>query len=223
MTVTPSAPTSPDNGEAGTTLVELMVAMAILMVVMALVLPAYLALHSSEATTAAMTTDDTVIVPALRQLGAEVTNATLLASPCASGTNASTPACQGGTPTTPPSGFAVLLTYDAPGSGAPTCSQWRVFGGVLQSRSWSPSTTTAVAFATEAAGVSIANTTSPWQPPFALEATTGAKAQILDVDLVLQSATNIAGQELKTSMDAQAVAPSVSGATEPTCTPPPSS
>lgn len=219
--ISPSAAAGHDPREAGTTLIELMVAMGILMVVMALVLPAYLALNNSSASTAAMTTDDTAIVPPLRQLSAEVTNATVLASPCASGANASTPACQGGTSTTPPSGFAVLLTYDAPGSGAPTCSQWRVFDGVLQSRSWAPSSTTAVAFGTDAAGVSIANTTSPWQPPFALEATTGTKAQILEVDLVLQSATDIAGQELKTSMDSQAVAPSVSGGTEPTCTPPP--
>lgn len=188
------------DAESGFTLVELLVAVAIMGIIVALIMPMYLAANGIASTSQAMEKNDNALRPALVALSKEVNSASVLYSPKSS-------TAQTNTYVGP--GFALLM-YIPPISlqegttslqKAGTCNQWRLFDTyVLEQRSWNPNTLPAnseVYWLTMASGVR----NGPTQPAFALETTTGPGENVLMVkfDLVAQRTGSSSAESLSIS------------------------
>lgn len=217
-----------DRDEDGFTLVELMVTMMIFVIVVALILPTYLIANQSSTNTTSMTTDDSAIVPALNQLASQLDNSSYLWLPSASLSyqNSGSSSYQTTTASGGPGGSAILLYYYYGGNLSALqglCSQWRVYNGQLQDRTWSStSPPPSLAFRPIASGLNI-TASSSGQPFFALEGPSGSGADIVDVDFMIRpTSSNSPSQEFQTSMAAQQLlmAKGLSLQSAPNCNPP---
>ncbi len=138
---------SPSRREAGTTLVEMVVTLAVFALLLAMVAPMFVALQTAAATAQSIDVSANELRPVLQTLAIQV------------GSAAAIPAVQTG-----------VLTIPTDAYGNPGCAQWKVVPGTttppvpatLQERFWTPSTTTAVPFQVEATGI----VDPASQPPF---------------------------------------------------------
>lgn len=206
---------APPETDSGFTLLEMVISMVIVAIALALLAPIYLVVSTSSARSQEISAANGAIRPALIMLTNQVGSAGTLYSPCNSGTNAGgIPACNSGG--SAPSGWAVLLYSESTSGATAQCSQWRVYNGLLQDRTWNPaSTPSSLSFTTVATGVTLTNTSS--QPPFALGSSSGSGADLLRVDFFLSTGAKGAPSiETKTAVAAQ-------GQTTGTCSPPPTS
>jgi prepilin-type N-terminal cleavage/methylation domain-containing protein len=143
--------------ESGLSLVEMVVAMAIVAVALGLVVPIFEITNSSASSLQSRANEDAQLRLALVQLESEISSAQVLyaTSPPAGSPNYST------TNTGVGAGFALLVLSDLHGNQS--CIQWRLASGNLQERSWQPSTPpTSLAWETVASGL----TNSASLPPF---------------------------------------------------------
>ncbi len=164
------------SAEAGFGLLEMLVAMLIMGVVLAMVGPVYSAIEGSEQLTQSVNVADDQVRPVLLQMVAEVGSASVLYDPATEGTNAGASV---------PAGFSVRMLTQAYGRLA--CVQWRVVdagdaGGVLEERSWPPGWQSGDAVpAWDIEATTIVNPAS--DPPFTLSASTTYDADMLDIHL----------------------------------------
>lgn len=206
----------PGERDSGFTLLEMVISMMIVAVALALLAPVYIVVSTSSARSQEISAANGAIRPALILLNNEVASTGNLYSPCASGTNAgSIPACSSGGGNAP-SGWAVLLYFEATSGTAAECSQWRVYNGLLQDRTWNPaSPPSSLSFTTLAPTVTITNTSG--NPPFALGSSSGSGTDLLVVDFYVSTGAKGAPSiETKTAVAAQ-------GQPSGTCSPPPTS
>lgn len=183
-----------DAPDSGFTLLEVMIAMLVMAIVTALILPALLVISKSSANTDSTTADWTVVRPALNLLERQISSAGTIWSPCSSATNAGTvPSCQ----STTSSGFALL--FWTPGSTA-TCTQWIIYNGTLEWRSWTPGATATTHFDPVASGLTVTNTSSSAQPPFVVGGTGG---HLVQIDLWVKNTSTGTPLEVQTSQAAQ--------------------
>lgn len=207
--------------DGGFTVVEMLVAMAVVALALGLFVPTYLAIFNSSTVVDATTATGTEIQPVLAQLEREVGSAGLLVSPCSSisTTPGLLPSCN--TNGAGQRGFALLMYIPAT-STTGTCSQWAVYQGQLQHRTWSTtlSGSTAVDFVDAMPGITITNTATgsgPLQYPFTIG---GSDNQLLTIHLWEQQSANAGPVEIRTAL----AAPGGQGPSSATgtCTPPPS-
>lgn len=219
------------RGDVGFTLIELFVAMTILVIILAVITPTYIAMSQSSSASSAMTAEDSEFHPALVTLSDQtISSGTLSCSGTPSGevlpNGVTLPACTSGG-----AGFYVTM-YTNTSSGG-TCHQWGVYYDSqlpvpvwhLGVRSFAPTSSgspqSAVAFQNQGLTLAIVNATRTNQPqPFT---TTGSGGDLLDVNLWIQ-ATNPNGSvtshpvQVETALAAQG---SSRPAGSTTCNPPP--
>lgn len=146
------------TAEAGISLVELLLALALTLVVLLLVTPVLSAVDTSQAAIDQQTVATSTIATTLTPLTDEIASAAVLYSsePPAGDPNWS---LQG---VSTVAGDALLVLSET--GGMLRCDQWAVAGGNVEERSWAPGTTTAVPFSTVAHAV-----WPPVQPPFTVD------------------------------------------------------
>lgn len=196
------------GGQSGFSLVEMLVALALAGLILALVAPLIMASSDSEATTAAMTDTDNGIRPALLALADQITATSVLYAP-------SSPTAL--TDTSVPAGFALLL-YSGP-PGQQTCIQWRLADNLfLQERSWNPASPSSFV-PWKTVDVGVVNATST--PPFTLAGTTAPEDTVVELDFEARARPGDPTLDITAADSALNIATSTT--TDPCATVPPTS
>lgn len=183
------------DSQSGVSLVEVLMALVVLAIILVMITPMVVTSSASETDTAAVTSTDADVAPALAALTSQVSSASVLYSP--SGTSAQTNTGVG-------NGFALLMYSGLPGQQQ--CFQWRLYAGTaLEDRAWNPNTypTSDPALTWETVAVGVVNSAST--PPFALAGTTAPEDAVVDIDLQVRSTTDSPTITVSTAVTAQGV------------------
>jgi len=158
--------------QAGTTVIEMLVAMSLLSVVMGIVLAGLVSMQNTENRVNNRSQTNDQLRLAVEQIDRQIRSGNLLYNPANEGTNAGSGIG---------AGFSMRVYTQA--NGVDRCVQWRVTGGALQFRSWPetyPIVTTVSAWRTVADH--IVNTSS--QPPFSLDSNAKFNGELINIDLL---------------------------------------
>lgn len=181
-------------GDDGFSLVEVMLASALLAVVAAICFAFLLSAQTTEAKTQLDSAVDDQVRLAVQQIDQQVRSGNLIYDPTLETAGNAGPACS---PITRPaddcvaSGFSLRVYTQA--NGANKCVQWRVYDQTLQSRSWNQDGSSVTGWATVADHISNADA-SPSSAPFSLDGTPSYGGRVLDIDLVVNQGQGATGE-----------------------------
>jgi prepilin-type N-terminal cleavage/methylation domain-containing protein len=182
------------QGDEGFTLIEMAVAALVFTILIALLIPTFVALTNGSSTIRSTTQVNSGLQPALLALERQVESATVLWNPTSSSSNKNTGVS---------AGWAVLM-YTQWQTQA-RCVQWRATITGLGERSWSPSSPpSALTFAVQSVGVGIVNAST--KKPFQLAGTSSPSDLQLDMDLFATGGSQGPTVEFKTAMLALGIA-----------------
>jgi len=165
----------PPAGEEGFSLVEIMVAMGVAMIVLALVAMSLAVDLKTSNNSVAVNRENQLADVALLQIQRQTSAADLIFNPATEGAKAGTGI---------PPGFSLrILTVTRSGT---TCEQWRVVTTRLELRSW-PDLSTGTLSVSQWKTVITGVTNPSTQPPFVLASTASYDHRVLNVVLEVRS------------------------------------
>lgn len=162
------------TGEVGMTLVELVVAMAILSIVLTVFLTTFVVVQKAATTEDLQSQNNNNTRLALENMDRLVRSGNVLYDPASPSTNPNTTGC---------AAYQCFLVYtQANGTTAQpsTCVEWRVTGGGLETRSWVPGQVPAAAWRVVASGV-LNQVVSPGLNTFQIDADPLKGGRTIDV------------------------------------------
>jgi type II secretory pathway pseudopilin PulG len=160
------------RSEAGTTLIEMTVVMGLLSAVMGIVLAALVSMQNAENRANGRSQTNDQVRLAVEQIDRQVRSGNVLYPPSSEGNNAGAGIA---------GGFSMRIYTQA--NGLEKCVQWRITGGKMQARSWTPTwrlDTQVSSWRTVADH--IVNGTS--NPPFALDSGAAFGGRLINVDVI---------------------------------------
>ena len=178
-------PADRSTSEHGFSLVEVMLASALLAVVSAICFSFLISAETSEAQSQVRSAANDQIRQAVEQISRQVRSGNLIYNPTNETAGIAGPACS---PVTTPGDNCIATGYSlrvyTQANGVNHCVQWRVYQATLQTRSWDETGGSVTVWQTVANHISNADT-APAVTPFSLDLTPSYGGRVLDINIAV--------------------------------------